>query len=127
MDTMQKKPLLLLDNSNMISLINCGEYRSTNISFEEAKAILDMHAEDDVIKCFSDASIEGVIFTHLGIESKNYPYKYIRMMRPNQSAIVFKLYVTPSETQPIIQTPEGVEAKKIQNIYIYCQLLTRLK
>ena len=127
MDNAQKKPLLLLDNSNMNSIINSGEYRSTNVSFEEAKAILDMHAEDDVIKCFSDATIESTIFTHLGIESKNIPHKIFRMMRVNQSALVFKLYITPSETQQIIHTAEGVEAKKIQNIYIYCQLLTRLK
>lgn len=45
-------------------------------------------------------------------------------MRPNQDAIVFKLYVTPSETQPIIEV-EGVEAKKIQNVYVYCQFVNR--
>ena len=40
---------------------------------------------------------------------------------------MFKLYVTPSETQPIIQLENGAEAKKIQNIYIYCQYITRVK
>ena len=51
-------------------------------------------------------------------------------MQPGQDAIVFKLYVTPSETQPIIYDAakdENFEAKKIQNIYVYCQYLTRVK
>ena len=48
-------------------------------------------------------------------------------MRPGQDGIVFKLYVTPSETQPVIQADDGVEAKKIQNVYVYCQHLVRVK
>ena len=44
-----------------------------------------------------------------------------------QEALVFKLHITPSETQPIVQLENGVEAKKIQNIYVYCQYLTRVK
>lgn len=120
-------PLLLLDNSSMMSVINQGEYKSTNLPFEEARAILDMHGEEDVIKCFTNSDIEHIIFNYLGVERKSYPYKYIRNMRVGQNALVFKLYTTPSETQPIITTEEGVEAKKIQNIYVYCQFLTRLK
>ena len=38
-----------------------------------------------------------------------------------------KRYVAPSETQPVIHTDDGVEAKKIQNIYVYCQYLSRIK
>jgi hypothetical protein len=48
-------------------------------------------------------------------------------MAVGQEALVFKLYVTPSETQPIIQSEDGVEAKKIQNVYVYCQYVTRVK
>ena len=48
-------------------------------------------------------------------------------MRPFQNAIVFKLYTTPSETQPVIHADDGVEAKKIQNIYVYCQCITRIQ
>ena len=46
-------------------------------------------------------------------------------MRPGQDAIVFKTYVTPSETQPIIETKYGSQAKKIQNIYVYCQYISK--
>ncbi len=120
-------PLLLLDNSNMNSVINQGQFKSTNLNFEEAKAILDMHGDDDVLKCFSNLEIEDIIFNYLGIARREYPYKRIRNMRPGQDAIVFKLYVTPSETQPIIQTVDGVEAKKIQNIYVYCQFISRIE
>lgn len=119
-------PLLLLDNSSMMSVLNQGEFKCYNLSFEEAKHIIEIHDESDVLKCFSNMDIDTVIFDYLGIEKKEYTYKKIRNMRPGQDAIVFKLYITPSETQPIIQADDGVEAKKIQNIYVYCQYLTRL-
>ena len=38
----KKEPLLLLDNSTMY-VIGAGDYHSTNLTFEEAKAIIDMY------------------------------------------------------------------------------------
>lgn len=122
---LSETPLLLLDNSTMNSVVNQGEFKSTNLSFEEATAILEMHG-DDVLQCFSDFSLESIIFPTIGIADKQYVHKHIRNMRPGQDAIVFKLYVAPSETQPVIHV-EGVEAKKIQNVYAYCQFLSRVK
>lgn len=123
---MKSLPLLLLDNSSMMSVLNEGEFKCHNLTFEDAKHILEIHDEDDVLRCFSNQDIETVIYDYLGITKRNFVYKHIRNMRPGQDAIVFKLYVTPSETQPVIQADDGVEAKKIQNIYVYCQYLTRL-
>jgi len=123
-DTM-KKPLLLLDNSNMMSLLNEGEFQCRNLTFDEARAIIDVYDEDDVLCCFSNNDIETVIFDYLEITKRNFVQKRIGNMREGQDAIVFKLYVTPSETQPVIQGPAGIEAKKIQNVYVYCQFLTR--
>lgn len=119
-------PLLLLDNSSMMSVLNEGEFRCKNLTFEDAKHILEIHDESDILRCFNNSDIETIIFDYLGITKKNYTYKHIRNMRIEQDAIVFKLYTTPSETQPIIQADDGVEAKKIQNVYVYCQYLTRL-
>ncbi len=119
-------PLLLLDNSSMMSVLNEGEFRCYNLTFEEAKHLLEIHKEEDVLQCFSNAEIESIIFEHLGIGQKKFPYKHIRNMRPLQDAIVFKLYITPSETKPVIQSDDGVEAMKIQNCYIYCQHLIRI-
>ena len=119
-------PLLLLDNSNTMSVLNEGEFKCQNITFDEAKHILEIHNEDEVLRCFSNQDIETIIYQHLGIEKRNYEYKHIRNMRPGQHAIVFKLYITPSETQPIIQADDGVEAKRIQNVYVYCQHLVRM-
>lgn len=127
MSDKSQTPLLLLDNGSMMSVVNQGEFKSTNLSFEEAKSILDMYGEEHVLKCFSDNRIESIIFDYLDISRRNYTYKRIRNMRPDQDAIVFKLYTTPSETQPILITPEGVEAKKVENVYIYCQFLSRIK
>ena len=120
------KPLLLLDNSSTKTVLNQGEFKCQNLSFEEAKSILEMHDETDVLRCFSNQEIETVIYDYLGISKRSFPYKRIRNMRPGQDAIVFKLYVTSSETQPVIQADDGVEAKKIQNVYVYCQYLMRL-
>ncbi len=119
-------PLLLLDNSSMMSVLNEGEFKCYNLSFEEAKHLVDIYDETDILRCFSNQDIETIIFDYLGAAKRNFEYKRIRNMRPGQDAIVFKLYVTPSETQPIIKADDGVEAKKIQNVYVYCQYLTRI-
>ena len=71
--------------------------------------------------------IQNIIFGYLGIEKRNFPYKHIRDMKVMQDGLVFKLYVTPSETQPVIVTDKGNEAKKIQNIYVYCQMISRIE
>lgn len=125
MNTSESLPLLLLDNSAMMSVLNEGEFRCHNLSLEEAKQILEVHEEADVLRCFSNSDIETIMYNYLGIAKRNFTYKHIRNMRPGQDAIVFKLYVTPSETQPVVCV-DNVEAKKIQNVYVYCQLLTRI-
>lgn len=117
--------LLLLDNSAMMSVINRGCFKCSDITFEEAKAIIEMHDESDILRCFSDSESATIIYQYLGIERRNFEYKRIRDMRPGQDAIVFKRYVTPSVTQPVILTDKGNEAKKIENVYVYCQLLSR--
>lgn len=119
-------PLLLLDNSSMMSVMNEGEFKCCNLTFEEAKHLLEVYEEKDVLRCFNNSDIETIIFDYLGVTKKNFNYKHIRNMRPGQDAIVFKLYITPSKTQPIIQADDGVEAKKIYNTYVYCQHLTRI-
>lgn len=126
MDYNRDLPLLLLDNSSMMSVLNEGEFKCNNLTFEEAKHIIEIHEQDDVLRCFSNQDIETVIYDYLGIEKRNFEYKRIRNMRPGQDAVVFKLYVTASGTQPLIKADDGVEAKKIQNVYVYCQHLTRL-
>ncbi len=120
------QPLLLLDNSNMNTLFNEGEYKCTNMTFEEAREIIGMYEKDEIILCFTHPDTYDVIFNYIGIPKKDYVNKTIRNMRVNQDGIIFKLYTTPSETQPIIHV-NGVEAKKIQNIYVYCVHITRIK
>ena len=43
-------PLLLLDNGTLAYILGNGEYRFTNLKFDEAKAIIEMkgEAEEDV-------------------------------------------------------------------------------
>lgn len=119
-------PLLLLDNSTTMSLLNQGDFKCANLTFEEAKHILEIYDDEHILRCFSNPDIEDVICGFLGTKDVKYPYKRIRNMRPGQDALVFKLYVTPSKTQPIIHADDGVEAKKIQNVYLYCQYISRL-
>ena len=118
-------PLLLLDNSGMITAMNEGEFKCTNLTFDEAKHIIEVYDEADVLQCFNNKDIETVIYDYLGVTKRDFPHKRIRNMRPGQDAIVFKLLITSSETQPIIET-EGVQARKIQNIYVYCQYISRI-
>ncbi len=119
-------PLLLLDNSNMNTLFNEGEYKCTNMTFEEASEVIGMYEKDEIILCFTHPDTYDIIFNYIGMPKKDYVYKQIRNMRVTQDGIVFKIYTTPSETQPIIHV-DGVEAKKIQNIYVYCVHITRIK
>lgn len=86
-----------------------------------------MHDEADILRCFSNSDIGTVIFEYLGIARRDFACKHIRNMRVGQDAIVFKLYITPSQTQPVIRADDGVKAKKIQNVYGYCQYLSRMK
>lgn len=120
-------PLLLLDNSSMISVLNEGEFKCHNLTLDEATQILEKYDEENIIRCFGSQEIETIIFDYLGVGKKELTYKKIRNMRPGQDALVFKLYTTRSESQPVIQADDGVEAKKIQNVYVYCQYLSRMK
>ena len=120
-------PLLLVDNQNVMTILNDGEFKCTSLTFEEAKAIVDMHDEDDVIKVFTGRNLEEIVFKYLNVEERNIEYKEVKDMRVGQDAIAFKIYLTTSETQPITLTPTGAQAKKIQNIYVACQLISRLK
>ena len=120
-------PLLLLDNETLAHVLGDGDFRFANLTFEEAKAILDMNAEEDIARCFEDKDLENAIYEYLGIERRKFEYRPVRQMKVGQDAIAFKLYITPSGTQPIILGEEGEQAKKIKNVYIYCQHVVRLK
>lgn len=127
MTTAQSRPLLLLDNSSMTNVLGEGEFSCRNMTFDETRAILEMFHDDEVRKGFINTHIEHIIFGYLGIAQRNCRFEEVRHMEVGQEALVFKLYVTPSETQPILHSEDGVEAKKIQNVYVYCQYLTRVK
>lgn len=68
----KREPLLLLDNSTMY-VIGAGDYHSTNLSFEEAKAIIDMYSTEDILRCFTDRATEQVLHDFVGIEPRNFP------------------------------------------------------
>ncbi len=119
-------PLLLLDNSNVNTLFNEGEYKCTKMTFEEVREIIGMYDTKDITVCFSHPDTYDIIFNYIGIPKQDYEYKPTRTIEAGQDGIIFKMYVTPSETQPIIHN-DGIEAKKIQNIYVYCVHITRTK
>lgn len=126
MNNINDLPLLLLDNSSMMSVLNEGTFKCHNLTLDEATQFLEAHEEANVLRCFSNQDIETVIYDYLGVTKRNFEFKKIRNMRVGQDALVFKLYITKSETQPVIQADDGVEAKKIQNVYVYCQYLSRI-
>jgi hypothetical protein len=120
-------PLLLLDNGSMMNILNEGEFKVTNMTLEETKALINMFDQHEIWLCFANGDITNIMFDYLGIKNTNFTYKQVQNMKVGQDGVVFKLYVTPSETQPIIRDEDGIEAKKIQNIYIYCQVISRTK
>lgn len=123
----QTDPLLLLDNGTLAYIIGDGDYRFTNIKFEEARAIIDMKGEADVARVFANPDLERSMYEYLGIENGHFQYMPFRTMKVGQDAIAFKLYITTSGTQPIVLGEDGQQAKKIKNMYIYCQHVVRLK
>ncbi len=120
-------PLILVDNTNIMSILDEGEYKFSLLTFEEAKAIIDMHDEDDVIKFFSGYELKQVVFNYLNVEDRDFKFEPITGMKVGQDAITFKIYRTKSETQPVITTENGGLAKKIENVYVTCQYVSRLK
>lgn len=124
---MENDSLLLLDNSTLAYILGNGDYRFSNIKFEEAKAIMDMKGGADTVKVFSDPELECIMFEYLGIEEQEFAYSPVKKMSVGQDALAFKLYITPSGTQPIVLGENGQQAKKIKNVYIYCQHIVRLK
>lgn len=120
-------PLLLLDSVSVATVINEGEFKCYDLTFEEAKHLLEIYEEQDILRGFNNPDIETIIFDYLGAEKREFGYKPVRNMRPGQEAIVFKLYTMPSKTKPVVITDGGIEAKKIYNCYVYCQHVVRVK
>ena len=92
------KPLLLVDDNNILSIINEGEFKVFNLTFEEVKAMLDTYPEDAVAKCFSSYELEENVFDFIGAERKNYVQLCMTNLQVDQYAIAFKLYRRPSES-----------------------------
>lgn len=120
-------PLLLLDNGTLAYILGNGDYRFTNLKFDEARAIIEMKSqEEEVVRVFSNPELERIVYEYLEMERQDFPYEPNSALRIGQDAIAFKLYVTPSGSQPIVLGSDGQEAKKIKNIYVYCQHVVRL-
>ena len=93
------KPLLLLDNASMLALLHQGCFRLQEISFEEVKAILEMHGSREVVRCFSNAEIEQLLYKHLDVAIRNFNYAPVENMAVDQDAI------------PIVKAPTSVLEK----------------
>lgn len=70
-------PLLLLDNGTLAYILGNGEYRFTNLKFDEAKAIIEMkgEAEEDVVQVFRNPELERVMYSYLGLSCREFPYE----------------------------------------------------
>ena len=114
---MASTPLLFLDNESLLNVLADGTFKFQTISFEEARAIIDMHmGQNDIVRCFGDAGLERIVYDYLGVPRRNFNYQDVRRMEPDQDGIIFRHYVTESETRPIIKTEYCHQSKKIQNV-----------
>ena len=67
-------PLLLLDNGTLAYILGNGEYRFTNLKFDEAKAIIEMkgEAEEDVVQVFRNPELERVMYSYLDFHAGSF-------------------------------------------------------
>jgi len=74
-------PLLLLDNGTLSYILGNGEYRFTNLKFDEAKAIIEMKgkAEEDVVQVFRNPELEQVMYSYLGLSCREYCQHIVRV------------------------------------------------
>lgn len=77
-DFMSEDPLLLLDNNTLVNILLDGDYRFTNIKFDEAKAIMEMKGTDDIVRVFANPDLEHIMFEYLGMKSRPSPTHRIR-------------------------------------------------
>lgn len=123
-----KYPLLLLDAPTFVDAVKDGEYKFSNLSFHATRSIIEIYRLEDLVIGFQDHDMDTIIYDYIGLPKRDYTYQKVYCFQPGQDAIVFHKYVTPSETQPVITDPNWhIEAKKVQNIYVYCQHVTRLR
>ncbi|MBS6642012.1 MAG: hypothetical protein KH366_00345 [Clostridiaceae bacterium] len=120
-------PLLLLDSQTLSYVLGNGEFRFTNLKFDEAKAIIEMNGLENVVRCYINPEIDMALRNYVKVEETAFPYQETHEIMVGQDAIAIKFYVTASGTQPIILGDEGQQAKKIRNVYVYCQHVIRLK
>ena len=102
--SMSSNPLLLLDNSAMMSVINRGVFKCTDVTFEEAKAILEMHDEDDVILI----SQEGIVI-RMHAADINLQSRYgsgVRVMRLAEGDRVVTVARTEHSDDAVTEKPE---------------------
>lgn len=123
---MTNKNSLLIFDEKAMTAIGHGTYKIDAMNLDEAKSIIDVFTDVGVCCCYSDRTIDRILTDYLNIDIKKFDYDEIFHMEPGQSAIVFKRYETPSETMPVIDTDEGVQAKKIKNVYVYCEYINKL-
>lgn len=89
--TMDHDPLLLLDNGTLAYILGDGDYRFTNIKFEEAKAIMEMKGTADIVRLFANPDLEHTMSEYLGIEKQEFTYDPEQELHVGQDAIVFML------------------------------------
>lgn len=87
---MDHDPLLLLDNGTLAYILGDGDYRFTNIKFEEAKAIMEMKGTADIVRLFANPDLEHTMSEYLGIEKQEFTYD------PEQELHVGQIFALPT-------------------------------
>ena len=120
-------PLLLIDEKQLLKLVNHGTFKFSPLTFNEVDAIIETHEVDDILCCFSKPKMAELIFNALQFGTKDFEQVHELEMKPGQDAIVFKLYTQLSEPASPVTLAGNVEAKKAQDVYICCELLTKIE
>ena len=120
-------PLLLIDEKQVLELTSQGTFKFEYLNFNEVDAIIETHESDDILCCFSKATVADIVFGALKFAEKDYVQIAETEMKPGQDAIIFKLLTKPFSPITTPTSFDGIESKKVKETYICCQLLTRIE
>jgi hypothetical protein len=120
-------PLLLIDEKQVLKLTGQGTFKFEYLNFDEVDAIIETHEANDILCCFAKTKVADIVFAALKFAEKDCVQITEAEMKPGQDAIIFKLLAKASEPIAAPLTIDGIEAKKVEETFIYCQLLTRIE
>ena len=79
--------LYLLDEDTLAKVLKQGDFRFSNLTFDETKALVTLHSSNEIVRCFSNAYIENIIYEHIGVDRNRFQYHPIEELKDRKSVV----------------------------------------